>query len=424
MLRDMASSERLPPAAELAGLNLFRSVKVEDLEAILRGSEVCSLPGDAVLIEEEQPNDRLYLVLSGEVGVHLGSPASPPIVTLGPGETVGELSLIDGRPTSAYVVAHVPTRVLVLSEETMWALVTASHAVSLNLLRTLSTRLRTDNRLIHEHRQQLRQAQKLETLGQLTGGIAHDFNNLLALATMDLEMIAELASNHPGILKLAVEARDVLQNGAELTQRLLAFARRQRLETRTVDVNELVAGTGHLLRRSLSRGIRLKTDLRAEGCLARADPAQLQTALLNLALNARDAMPDGGTLTIATGSACVTEADQHPGLSAGTFAVVTVTDSGCGMPSEVLERAFEPMFTTKEAGSGSGLGLSMVYGFAKQSGGHVSVRSEVARGTTVTLHLPAAEAEASRSAAARAAAAPRRTAALRQRPRSTGDANR
>jgi signal transduction histidine kinase len=377
-----------------------------------------------VLIEEDQPNDRLSLVLSGEVGVHLGSPANPPTVTLGPGEPVGEQSLIDGRPPSAYVVAHVPTRVLVLSEGTMWALVTASHAVSLNLLRTLSTRLRTDNRLIHEHRQQLRQAQKLETLGQLTGGIAHDFNNLLALATMDLEMIADLASDHPGILKLALEARAVLQNGAELTQRLLAFARRQRLETRTVDVNELVGGTGDLLRRSLSQGIRLRTDLSATGCLARADPAQLQNALLNLALNARDSMPDGGTLTIATANERVAEADQRPGLSAGGFAVISVVDTGCGMPPEVLERAFEPLFTTKEAAAGTGLGLSMVYGFAKQSGGHVTVRSEVARGTTVILYLPAAEAGAARSAAARADAPPRRTAALRQRPRSTGGANR
>jgi signal transduction histidine kinase len=399
-------------AAELAGLALFRSVNVEDLAPILRDCEVRDVSSGAVLIAEEQPNDRLYLVLSGELGVHLGSPASPPIVVLGQGETVGELSLIDGRPTSAFVVAHVPTRVLVLSEATMWALVTASHAVSLNLLQTLSTRLRRDNRLIHDHREQLRQTQKLEALGQLTRGIAHDFNNLLALATMDLEMIAELANDNPGIVKLAQEAREVLQNGAELTQRLLAFARRQRLEARIVDVNEIAAVTSQLLRRSLSQDIRLTTELAPERCQALVDPAQLQSALLNLALNARDAMPEGGALTISTRSECVTEAEQRPDLRAGAFAVVTVADTGHGMPPEVLERAFEPLFTTKEAAAGTGLGLSMVYGFAKQSGGKVTVRSEVGRGTTVTLYLPAAYLSG-------AAAGPRRTRA-RQRPLATG----
>jgi signal transduction histidine kinase len=286
--------------------------------------------------------------------------------------------------------------------------------VSLNLLRTLSTRLRRDNRLIHDHREQLRQTQKLEALGQLTRGIAHDFNNLLALATMDLEMIAELANDNPGIVKLAKEARDVLQNGAELTQRLLAFARRQRLEARVVDVNELVAITGELLRRSLSRDIRLRTELAPKPCRARVDPAQLQSALLNLALNARDAMPEGGVLTISTGSKPATGA-RRPDLNAGALAVVTVADTGHGMTPEVLERAFEPLFTTKEAAAGSGLGLSMVYGFAKQSGGDVTVRSEAGRGTAVTLYLPAPDARPVRAAAAR----PRR-AAPRQRPLATG----
>jgi signal transduction histidine kinase len=385
----MASLDPLLTTDDLAGLALFRSVNVEDLAPLLRGCEVRDVASGEVLIEAEQPNDRLYLVLSGEVGVHLGSAASPPIVTLGRGETVGELSLIDKRPTSAFVVARLPTRVLVLSEATMWALVTASHAISLNLLRTLSTRLRSDNTLIHEHREQLRQAQKLEALGQLTGGIAHDFNNMLALATMDLEMIAELAHDDARLLKLAQEARGVLQDGAELTRRLLAFARRQHLETRTVDVNELVAATGQLLRRSLGQDIRVRTRLTRELCQARVDPTQLQSALLNLALNARDAMPDGGTLTLATAPQYLPEAGGGSDLSAGVFAVVTVDDTGHGMAPEVLERAFEPMFTTKATEAGTGLGLSMVYGFAKQSGGHVTLRSKVGRGTKVTLYLPA-----------------------------------
>ena len=388
----MARSKRLPPADDLAKLALFRSVNVKDLPPFLQDCEVRSIPSGAILIAADQPNDRLYLLLAGELGVHLDSPDSPPIVILGAGETVGELSLIDKGPTSAYVVAHEPSRVLVLSEATMWSLVTASHAISLNLLRTLSTRLRRDNRLIHEHREQLRQAQKLEALGQLTGGIAHDFNNLLALAIVDLEMIAELAHGHTRIAQLAQEARAILQNGAELTQRLLTFARRQRLEARLVDINAMVAATGELLRRSLGPAVRLETVLSGEGCQAWVDPTQLQNALLNLAFNARDAMAEGGTLTIATGTEHVAETDHQRGLEPGAFVVVTVADTGNGMAPKVLERAFEPLFTTKEAGGGAGLGLSMVYGFVKQSGGHASIRSEVGRGTVVTLYLPYAAA--------------------------------
>jgi signal transduction histidine kinase len=390
----MAHSKRLPPVEDLAKLALFRSVDVSELPPFLQDCGVRSIPRGAILIEADQPNEHLYLVLSGEVGVHLGSPASPPIVVLGAGETVGELSLIDQGPTSAFVVAHEPTRVLVLSEATMWRLVTASHAISLNLLRTLSTRLRTDNRLIEEHRQQLRQAQKLEALGQLTGGIAHDFNNLLALAMVDLEMIAGLARDRPRIAQLAAEARAVLQNGAELAEHLLTFARRQQLEARLVDVNAMVAATAELLRRSLGQAIRLETNLAGERCQAWVDPTQLQNALLNLAFNARDAMPDGGTLTIATGSEHDLGGDQRPGLAPGGFVIVSVADTGHGMAPEILERAFEPLFTTKPAGGGTGLGLSIVYGFAKQSGGHVSIRSEVGHGTTVTLHLPATDARA------------------------------
>ena len=383
----MTPLRRLPPAEELAKLALFRSVNVEELAPFLHDCEVRSIPSGAVLIEADQPNDRLFLVLTGEFGVHLDSPDSAPIVILGAGETVGELSLIDKGATSAYVVAHEPSRVLVLSEATMWSLVTASHAISLNLLRTLSMRLRRDNRLIHEHREQLRQAQKLEALGQLTGGIAHDFNNLLALAIVDLDMIVELGERQTRIAELAHEARSVLQSGADLTQRLLTFARRQRLEARLIDINAMVGATGELLRRSLGPAIRIETVLTGE-CQAWLDPTQLQNALLNLAFNARDAMPKGGTLTIATGTEHVAEADQQRGLQPGAFVVITVADTGHGMAPKVLERAFEPLFTTKEAGGGAGLGLSMVYGFVKQSGGHASIRSEVGRGTAVTLYLP------------------------------------
>ena len=191
--------------------------------------------------------------------------------------------------------------------------------------------------------------------------------------------------------KLAEEAHAVLRNGAELTERLLTFARRQRLEARLVDVNAIVGATGELLGHSLGQEIRLETTLTGERCQAWVDPAQLQNALLNLAFNARDAMTEGGTLTIATASE---RANRSAGPPGSAFVVVTVADTGHGMAPEVLERAFEPLFTTKEAGGGTGLGLSMVYGFAKQSGGHVRIRSQVGRGTQVTLYLPDAEGKA------------------------------
>jgi signal transduction histidine kinase len=200
-------------------------------------------------------------------------------------------------------------------------------------------------------------------------------------------MIVELGERQTRIAELAHEARSVLQSGADLTQRLLTFARRQRLEARLIDINAMVGATGELLRRSLGPAIRIETVLTGE-CQAWLDPTQLQNALLNLAFNARDAMPKGGTLTIATGTEHVAEADQQRGLQPGAFVVITVADTGHGMAPKVLERAFEPLFTTKEAGGGAGLGLSMVYGFVKQSGGHASIRSEVGRGTAVTLYLP------------------------------------
>ena len=292
---------------------------------------------------------------------------------LGAGETVGELSLIDKGSTSAYVVAHEPSRVLVLSEATMWSLVTASHAISLNLLRTLSTRLRRDNRLIHEHREQLRQAQKLEALGQLTGGIAHDFNNLLALAIVDLDMIVELAHGQRRIAQLAEEARSVLQNGADLTQRLLTFARRQRLEARLVDINAMVAATGELLR--LAGACDPARDGAHRQVPGVGRPTQLQNALLNLAFNARDAMPEGGTLTIAAGAEHVAEADQQRGLEPGAFVVITVADTGHGMAPKVLSVPSSPVHD-QGGGGGAGLGLSMVYGFVKQSG---AMRASAAR---------------------------------------------
>jgi PAS domain S-box-containing protein len=248
------------------------------------------------------------------------------------------------------------------------------------------TERREAEHALREREDQLRQAQKMEALGQLTGGIAHDFNNLLALVMMDLEMIAELAGRKGKVRALAEEARAVAQGGAELTQRMLAFARRQRLEPRAVQLNELIAGLVDLLRRSLGELVEIRTELQEELWPAQADPGQLENAILNLAINARDAMPGGGVITIKTANERLSEME-----SPVEFVRVSVADTGQGMTPEVLGRAFEPFFTTKEAGRGTGLGLSMVYGFVTQSGGEVGIRSRVGRGTEVTLRLPRAQ---------------------------------
>jgi CheY-like chemotaxis protein len=227
-------------------------------------------------------------------------------------------------------------------------------------------------------------------VGQLTGGIAHDFNNLLTVILGSAEMLTESLSADPEARELAELAAGAAERGAELTQRLLAFGRRQALEPRVVDVNKLVAGMDGLLRRSLRGDIDIETVLADGAGSSLIDPAQFENAILNLAINARDAMPDGGRLTIETSNIAFDD-DQifaQDEIAAGRYVMVSVSDTGTGMPADVLERAFEPFFTTKEVGKGTGLGLSMIFGFMKQSGGHAKIYSEVGEGTTVRLYLP------------------------------------
>ncbi|RDI55095.1 PAS domain-containing sensor histidine kinase [Microvirga subterranea] len=240
--------------------------------------------------------------------------------------------------------------------------------------------------------QELRQAQKMEAVGQLTGGIAHDFNNLLTVILGNLEMV-EMRLKDERQLELVREARETAEHGAQLTGRLLAFGRRQPLQPKPTDVAQLLQEMETLLRRALGETIEVRT--RSEPRLSKVDvdPSQLQSAILNLAINARDAMPAGGRLTI-TASGAVIDADYahlHSEVHPGHYVVVAVTDTGTGMSKEVQERAFDPFFTTKEVGAGSGLGLSMVYGFVKQSNGHVQIYSETGHGTTVRIYLPQAE---------------------------------
>jgi PAS domain S-box-containing protein len=237
----------------------------------------------------------------------------------------------------------------------------------------------------------LLKAQRLEAVGQLTGGVAHDFNNLLTVILGNIELLEPKLTDDLS-RSLATEAREAAEMGARLTDRLLTFARRQRLETRSLNLNEFVLGLIELLRRTIGAPIDLSTALAPDLWPTVADPGQVESAVLNLVLNARDAMTHGGRLVIETFNATLDEADVAtvPGMAAGDYVVLSVADTGHGMPPEVRARAFEPFFTTKDAGRGSGLGLATIYGFAHQSGGNVTIYSEPGRGTTVNLYLPRA----------------------------------
>ena len=240
---------------------------------------------------------------------------------------------------------------------------------------------------------ELRQSQKMEAVGQLTGGVAHDFNNLLTVIAGNLEML-EASLNDERQREMLREAQDAVQDGAKLTSQLLAFGRRQPLNPKPTDIGPLVFNFAELLRRALGESIELSIVTTGSAHLAVVDAPQLQNALLNLAINARDAMPNGGRLTIEISHVRLDAdyAQAYAEVRTGRYVLVAVTDSGEGMSEQVRERAFEPFFTTKPTGAGTGLGLSMVYGFVKQSGGHIQLYSELGRGTTVRLFLPLADA--------------------------------
>jgi PAS domain S-box-containing protein len=240
---------------------------------------------------------------------------------------------------------------------------------------------------------ELRQAQKMEVIGQLTGGVAHDFNNLLGVIIGNVEFLLDAVRDRPDEADLAREILTSALGGADLTRRLLAFARRQTLQPRRVDLNAYLPNHVVLLRRVLGESVRITLNLAADLWPTRADPSQIGDALLNLVINARDAMPRGGQVTIETASARV-DTTEDGGMEAGDYIVLAVTDTGVGMAPGLLERAVEPFFTTKEPGAGSGLGLSMIYGFARQSGGHLRIESKLGHGTTVRLFLPRAPYEA------------------------------
>jgi signal transduction histidine kinase len=261
-----------------------------------------------------------------------------------------------------------------------------------NTLETLEQQVEERTAQLRHNEEALRQSQKMEAVGQLTGGIAHDFNNMLTGIIGSLELLRRrLARGRTedldGLIDLGVTSAN---RAAGLTHRLLAFSRRQSLDSKPVEMNTLVVSMGELLQRSINESIHLDMQLSDDLWVAEADPNQLESALLNLVLNARDAMPEGGTLVVNTSNQKIDSGfvAAQGNLLPGDYVVLRVTDTGCGMPESTISRAFDPFFTTKPIGQGTGLGLSMIYGFSKQSHGHVTIDSEVGQGTSVSVYLP------------------------------------
>ena len=297
-------------------------------------------------------------------------------VALGGQSTHVEFELatpVERRYTRAYFIPHIPPHL-----ESAAARVVGCFVLTEDLT---------------EYRQAqmaLNQAQKLKAVGHLTGGVAHDFNNLLTIILGNLAMLEEGLRDNPELYKSAHTAMNAARRGADLTRRLLAFSRQQALQPRLLAPGQQLQEIAELLLRTLGANIELETAADPAVWNVRVDPGQLTNAVLNLAINARDAMPGGGRLRIEARNVTLdaAHAARYPDVMAGDYVRLTVADTGTGMTPEVVERAFEPFFTTKELGAGTGLGLSMVYGFVKQSGGHVRIRSQVGAGTTIELYLP------------------------------------
>jgi signal transduction histidine kinase len=243
----------------------------------------------------------------------------------------------------------------------------------------IAERERAESRLV--------QAQKMEAIGQLTGGVAHDFNNLLTVVVGSLDLVLRRCHDQ-AVLRLARNALQAAERGANLTAQLLAFSRRQRLSPVALDINKVILGTRDMLARTIGPHFQIQTDLDPEMWPALADPTQLEVMLLNLAINSRDAMPNGGRIVIRTRNADSVPPTLASELEPGDYVCISVSDDGPGMPPEVLAHAFEPFFTTKSHGKGTGLGLAQLYGFAKQSGGAARIESEPGKGTTVAIYLP------------------------------------
>jgi len=308
---------------------------------------------------------------------------------VGRGMGVLDMAILHHKALNGVLARHPPTaRAAIIDKAAIFFTESLSPCeMLLRQCRESNASLLAERKIIER---QLRQNQKLETIGQLTGGIAHDFNNLLCIIALNVEVLFESTERNAQQTKLVDIVVKTVARGAELIRRLLAFARQQPLDPSIINLNDRVPDISKMLQQTLGEGIRVSTALADGLWFTRVDAVQLEDALINLAINARDAMPKGGDLTIRTANVHLDEryASQHPGAAAGDYVMLSVTDTGRGMSPEVVIRATEPFFTTKPQGQGTGLGLSMIYGFARQSGGHLEIESKVGAGTVVKLYLP------------------------------------
>ncbi|CRL52639.1 response regulator [Pseudomonas sp. SIMBA_041] len=350
----------------------------------------CDLDPLRLLIDQQPAWSDLPIVLL----THHGGPEQNPASRLGP--QLGNVTFLE-RPFHPVTLISLVTTALRGRRRQYEARdrlidLSQSELRLQNTLETLEQQVEERTAQLRHNEEALRQSQKMEAVGQLTGGIAHDFNNMLTGIIGSLELLRRrLARGRTedldGLIDLGVTSAN---RAAGLTHRLLAFSRRQSLDSKPVEMNTLVVSMGELLQRSINESIHLDMQLSDDLWVAEADPNQLESALLNLVLNARDAMPEGGTLVVNTSNQKLDSGfvAAHGNLQPGDYVVLRVTDTGCGMAESTISRAFDPFFTTKPIGQGTGLGLSMIYGFSKQSNGHVTIHSEVGHGTSVSVFLP------------------------------------
>ncbi|RZL97229.1 MAG: hybrid sensor histidine kinase/response regulator [Variovorax sp.] len=377
-------------------------LRIERASTAISASAVARVRGEAVVVGDVRDDPRTRATADALIAVDARSILNMPITEAGELVAMLYLAVAAARPWTAEEVALVQE----VAQRTRQAVARrrAEHRLR-DLAASLERQVQERTAALMQSEAALRQAQKMEAVGQLTGGLAHDFNNLLAAISGSFELLKRLGQAQPGLDRYVEMGQTATRRAAALTHRLLAFSRQQTLEPKHIDVDRLIGGFEELVRRTIGPQVTLDVVPGTAVWPVLVDPGQLENALLNLCINARDAMPDGGRLVVATanhvldGAAAVTH-----GLVPGDYVSICVSDTGAGMPPEVIARAFDPFFTTKPIGVGTGLGLSMVYGFARQSGGQARICSAVGQGTVVCVYLPRHEGQAAPDGAPVAAA--------------------